>query len=129
MDKLIFEGDPKLLAEFDKDIIEEIASAGMSNKVIVETQTVQAALAPGELGFGEEIKQILIGLAEVLKAGKDAVNNVSKGLAKRLVQRKLSIDVEPDGKISIKAAGSLSDVPEVTEKFAEILRVQMSQKS
>ena len=127
MTQLILHGDPKLLSEFDKELLEEFTAFDMSINVTVETQTIQASLAPGELGFGEDIRQILIGIADVLKAGKDAINIVSQGIAKRLVQRKLSIDVDPDGKISIKAAGSLNNVPEVTEKFAEILRNQMSE--
>ena len=126
MSQLILQGDPKLLAKFDKDLMEEFATFGLSNQVTVETKTIEAPLAPGELGFGEEIRQILVGVADVLKASKDAINTVAEGLAKRLVQRKLSIKVEPNGVVSIKAAGSLTNVSEVTEKFAEVLKVQLS---
>jgi hypothetical protein len=129
MNQLIFEGDPKLIETFEKDLIEELERIPDSAQIPVETKTIQASLAPGEFGFGEEIRQVLVGIAEVLKAGKDAVNNVSKGLAKRLVQRKLSIDVDPNGHISIKAAGDLTDVPEVTEKFAELIRIQIQKLS
>lgn len=124
MKNIILEGDPKTLAHFDQELREELAQLGLADRVTVETQTVQASLIPGELGFGEEIRQILLGIADVLKAGKEAIGKVAEGVGKRLAQRKLTLDVRPDGHIVVRAGGSLQGTAELTQQIAEVIRAQ-----
>lgn len=124
MKNIILEGDPKALAHFDQELRDELAALGFADRVTVEAQTVQASLVPGELGFGEEIRQILLGIADVLKAGKEAITKVAEGVAKRLAQRKLTLDIRPNGHIVVRAGGSLQGTSELTQQIADVIRAQ-----
>lgn len=129
MSKLLLEGDPKLVAQLDKELMEEFTAQGLADQVTVETQTVQAEVAPGEMGFGEEIRQVLIGVADVLEAGKEAISKLAEGIAKRLARDIYDVEFRKDGTIRIRAgtAGRESDVVELaveTRKILEALRAR-----
>lgn len=124
MKTIVLEGDPKTLAHFDEELRAEMAELGLVDRVSVDTKTVQASLTPGELGFGEEVRQILLGIAEVLTAGKVAIETVAEGVAKRLAQRKLTLDIRPNGHIVVRAGGALQGTPELTRQLADVIRAQ-----
>ncbi|MFQ5813609.1 MAG: hypothetical protein ACE5I2_10555 [Anaerolineae bacterium] len=130
MSKLILEGDPTLLAQFDKELLEEFAAQGLAEQVTVETQTIQAKVAPGEMGFGEEIRQILVGVADVLQAGKEAISKLAEGMGKRLARNSLRMKMMPDGTIILEEeASGESNASELAKEIAEILRAKSGGKS
>lgn len=129
MSILKLEGDPELLGQFDKALLEEFKNLGISEKVTVETQTVQAEVMPGEMGFGEEIRQILIGVSDVLQAGKEATMIVAQGLANRLSQNSMTFDVLPDGHgTTIRVKARTSENINTNESIKQITSILKSQQ-
>ncbi|MBI2858983.1 MAG: hypothetical protein HYX90_07885 [Chloroflexi bacterium] len=129
MTELLLEGDPKLLARVDKELLEEFAARGLASQVTLKTRTVQAKVAPGEMGFGEQIREILVGISGVLGASKEALPKLAEGVATRLAQNSLDVDVQPTGRIRVRArvSGRQTNVAELADKFARILEAQASQ--
>lgn len=129
MSILKLEGDPELLAQFDKALLEEFKNLGISEKVTVETQTVQAEVMPGEMGFGEEIRQILIGVSDVLQASKEATMIVAQGVANRLSQNIMTFDVLPDDNgITIRVKARTSENIDINESIKQIASILESQQ-
>ena len=129
MSILKLEGDPELLAQFDKALLEEFKNLGISEKVTVETQTVQAEVMPGEMGFGEEIRQILIGVSDVLQASKEATMIVAQGVANRLSQNIMTFDVLPDDNgITIRVKARTSENIDTNESIKQIASILNSQQ-
>ena len=129
MSILKLEGDPELLAQFDKALLEEFKNLGISEKVTVETQTVQAEVMPGEMGFGEEIRQILIGVSDVLQASKEATMIVAQGVANRLSQNIMTFDVLPDDNgITIRVKARTSENIDTNESIKQIASILESQQ-
>jgi hypothetical protein len=125
MQQIVIRGEPALLADFDHDLTEAFAEAGLADKVKVNSELEQLAPAPGQMGFGEEIRKVLIGVSDVLKASKDALEIVAHGIAERLSQRKLRVIATPDG-VDVRASGDLQDVAAVTAQIVELLKAQQS---
>ena len=129
MSILKLEGEPELLAQFDKALLDEFKNLGISEKVTVETQTVQAEVMPGEMGFGEEIRQILIGVSGVLEAGKEATMIVAQGVANRLSQNSMTFDVLPDDNgITIRVKARTSENINTNESIKQIASILKSQQ-
>jgi len=123
MHQLVFKGDPALLAHLDQDLKQVFADAGLADQVNVESELEHMKPPPGQMGFGEEIRKVLVGVSEVLKASKDALEIVAKGIAERLVQKKLRIIVN-EGVIDVRASGDLQDVAAITEQIAAVLKAK-----
>lgn len=124
-EQLIISGEPQLLARFDEALEAEFASRGVDDKVTVESALVPVEMAPGELGFGQEIRQVLIGVADVLRAGEKAIVEVAGGIARRLSQGSMTLRTNADGTIVVTArTGGGDDVAAMTGQIADILRAQ-----
>ena len=121
MTQLVFKGDPGLLANFDQSLTEIFSEAGLADQVEIESELEHLAPPPGQMGFGEEIRKVFVGLSEVLEASKDAIEIVAKGIAERLVQNKIHMKVSPDGTIDLRASGDLQDAATVAEQISAII--------
>jgi hypothetical protein len=125
MKELVLEGDPELLGRFDRELWEEFEGSGVADLVTLETKTVRAEVAPGEMGFGEEVKKILIGIADVLEAGKEATTLVSEGIAKRLARNSIRMEIRPDGTILLaEDTSGESNAVELAKQIAAILQAR-----
>lgn len=124
MTQLVFKGDPKLLANFDHDLAEIFADAGLADQVQVESELEHLKPPPGQMGFGEEIRKVLLGVSDVLAASKDAIEIVARGIAKRLVQNQIRMKVGADGNIDLRASGDLQDAAVVAEQIAALLKAK-----
>lgn len=128
MNELVIEGDPKIVAEFDKEIMEEFKAQGISDQITIEKETVQIDVAPGELGFGDSFFKYIISAPEIVKAGADAVSKFAGAIAKRMEKNSLDITIKPDGTIRIKerTSGSTTDAVELVEKLTQVINAQQA---
>lgn len=104
MDQLVIEGDPKLLAGFEAHLREELTALGVADQVTIESELVALTLAPGELGFGQEIRRVLVGIAKVLTAGEAAIRVLAKGIADRLARDSLTCRLNAKGEVHVVVA-------------------------
>jgi hypothetical protein len=125
METLRIEGKPSDLRNLEQELAEELTRLGVAELVNVSTQTLPVPLAPDELGFGEEVKQIMVGVAQLLNASKEAVTKLAQGVAKRLVQRKLILRVKSDGTLVVDTRGELSGTAELTAEIRKIIEAQL----
>lgn len=135
MTELIFEGNPRVIAQFEHELRAELESMGLGSNLPIESKIVPVDVAPGELGFGEEIRQILVGLASMLKESAGLLGAVPKativlaeGIAKALSRNNFKATVTPDGKIIVEAntSGKQVDVVETTAAIAKLLRARQT---
>lgn len=128
MSQLIIEGDPKLVSSLDDELLKEFAAQGLADQVTVETKTVHSKAAPGELGFGEEVKQILVGFASVLKAGGDAIPKLAEGIANRIAQDRYDVEFRKDGiRIRARTSDGKRNIVELAMETRKILETQGAQ--
>jgi hypothetical protein len=121
MDTLVIEGDPRLLANFDAQLRDELAAEGVGDQVTIQSQLVAAEVAPGEFGFGEEIRRLLIGVAKILEAGEKSIMILARGIASRLARDSIAIRVDRNGVVHV-TGNTKGDIAAMTAQLAEVLR-------
>jgi hypothetical protein len=129
MADLILEGDPRLLANVDKQIKASLAARGLAGVVTVEVETAAAAPIPGELGFGEEIRKILVGIGDILSAGKDTLPKVAEAIGEVASKNSLNITISPDGTVRVKAVTGKQGpgIDEVAARLVPVLAAARNQ--
>ena len=108
MTKLILEGDLALTKNLEEKVREELRNRGIEGRVTVDAEIVPVPVGPGDVGFGEEIRQLLLGLSDFLKAVPDATVKVAEGIKDRLSQGSAEVSIEPGGVVRIKVRGRAS---------------------
>jgi hypothetical protein len=123
MKSIIIEGSPVVITRLEKELKEELMALDLANDVSVNTRFINIDTEPGDLAFGEEIKQILLGVAGVLKAVPTAAEKVAGGIARRLSRNQLNATIRPDGTIVVTASGKV-DVTATLQAVEELVRAQ-----
>ena len=121
MTKLILEGDLALTKNLEEKVREELRNRGIEGRVTVDAEIVPVPVGPGDVGFGEEIRQLLLGLSDFLKAVPDATVKVAEGIKDRLSQGSAEVSIEPGGVVRIKVRGSAQGVPEIAREVATVV--------
>jgi hypothetical protein len=125
--QLIIEGDLEATAQLEQQIRDELAALEIDDMVTVDAQITPVEVAPGEMGFGEEIRLIMIGVSKLLSAVPDATVKVAEGIKGRLSQGSARVEISPDQNIRIVVRGKdQSNIPEIAREVARVLRAQQS---
>lgn len=123
MSHLAIEGSPALVTRLEQELRNEFAALDLGSQVTIDTQIEAVPTAPGDLGFGEEIKRILLAFGNLLQAVPNATEKIAEGIANRLAADRLSATVGPDGTIRVSASGRV-DAAETTRAIAQVLAAQ-----
>ena len=124
MKQLILEGDLAATAQLQNYLEQELTKAHLDDEVTVESEILAAELVPGELGFGDEIRRILVGLGDLLSAVPDATVKIAEGIKGWLTSDTGTVEIQPDGSVKIKIRGTGQSIPEIAKEIARVVREQ-----